>query len=356
MLLLRNVIPISANSLNFLKNASPPAVPFLALARNSCGEGRKRMINFMMEEVKRKPRIVVWISAFRLHTLPLALASIGLGTLLAYRNHFKVSIAVFSFMSAILLQVLSNLANDYGDTKHGADGPNRIGPKRMVNSGQISRKEIKTGIVVVMILSLLSGIILLWTSLDNIGYTGAMVLFLIGIAAIFGAIAYTATPKPYGYMGLGDISVFLFFGIVAVAGSYYLQTGSVPPLVWLPAAGMGMLCTGVLNINNMRDIASDTLANKRTIPVKIGLRNAKIYHWILLMAPVILFVAYGILVDNYHWVIGISMVFLLLRNGWAVSFSESPADLAPQLKWLSISIFIFALFYGVCLANFLPIK
>ena len=305
----------------------------------------------MMEEVKRKSRIVVWIKASRLHTLPLALASIGLGTLLAYRTHFKASIAVFTFITAILLQILSNLANDYGDTKHGADSEARVGPKRMVHSGQISRSEIKAGIAVVMILSLISGIILLLSSLDNIGYSGAMILFAIGIVAIVAAVAYTATPKPYGYMGLGDISVFLFFGIVAVAGSYYLQTGSVPLLVLLPASGMGMLCTAVLNINNMRDIESDAQTNKKTIPVKIGLRNAKIYHWVLLMVPVILFAVYGILVDNYHWVLGIGMVFLLLRNGWAVSFSEGPADLAPQLKWLSISIFIFAIYYGVCLAT-----
>ena len=300
-----------------------------------------------MEEANRKPRIVVWISASRLHTLPLAIASIGLGTLLAYRDHFKASIAVFSFITAVLLQILSNLANDYGDTKHGADTEARVGPKRMVHSGQISRNEIKAGIVVVMILSLLSGIILLLTSLDHIGYSGAMILFAIGIVAIVAAVAYTATPKPYGYMGLGDISVFLFFGIVAVAGSYYLQTGSVPALVWLPAIGMGMLCTAVLNINNIRDIESDNQTNKKTIPVKIGLRNAKIYHWILLMVPVFLCAAYGASHSNY-WPIFIAPSFLFILNGWAVSKSKKPEDLVPLLKQLSLSIFFWALFFGIC--------
>jgi len=304
----------------------------------------------MTEEIKRKPRIAVWISAFRLHTLPLAIASIALGTLLAYRDHFKASIAVFSFITAVLLQILSNLANDYGDTKHGADTEARVGPKRMVHSGEINNKQIKTGIAFVMILSLMSGIILLCTSLDNIGYSGAMILFAIGIVAIVAAVAYTATPKPYGYMGLGDISVFLFFGIVAVVGSYYLQTGSVPSAVWLPAIGMGMLCTAVLNINNIRDIESDSQTNKNTIPVKIGLKNAKIYHWILLMVPVLLFATYSALNGKSNWLLTISLCFLFIRNGWDVSKSDKPADLAPLLKNLSISIFVFILFYGQCFA------
>jgi 1,4-dihydroxy-2-naphthoate octaprenyltransferase len=300
------------------------------------------------EQVKRKPRIAVWISAFRLHTLPLAVASIALGTLLAYNTHFKASIAVFSFVTAVLLQILSNLANDYGDTKHGADTDARVGPKRMVHSGEISNGQIKSGIVIVMILSLISGIILLVSSIDNIGYTGAMILFLVGIFAIVAAVAYTATPKPYGYMGLGDISVFLFFGVVAVVGSYFLQVGVVPPIVWLPAFGMGMLCTAVLNINNMRDIESDGQTNKNTIPVKIGLRNAKIYHWILLMVPLLLFGVYGALINPKNWPLFIAPGILFFRNGWAVSASKKAEDLAPLLKQLSISIFFFALFFGTC--------
>lgn len=217
----------------------------------------------------------------------------------------------------------------------------------MVHTGEITHQQIKTAIVIVIILSLLSGILLLLESLDNIGYTGAMVLFLIGISSIAAAIAYTATKNPYGYRGLGDISVFLFFGITAVAGSYYLQTGSVPIHIIIVAAGMGFLSTSVLNINNIRDIESDKKAGKNTIPVKLGLKNAKMYHWFLLMLPVILFAYCANNFSLISWIIFAIPVLLLIRNGIGVSRSKKPSELIPLLKLLVISIFIFAICYGI---------
>ncbi len=300
----------------------------------------------MKEEVKRKSRFAVWINTLRLHTLPLALACIGLGNLLSYKIRFSPIIALFTFLTAILLQILSNLANDYGDAKNGADTPDRIGPERMVHTGEITHRQIKGAIVSVIILSLISGIILLLESLQNIGYTGAMVLFLVGISSIAAAIAYTATKNPYGYRGLGDISVFIFFGIVAVAGSYYLQTGNIPLNIIIPAIGIGLLCTSVLNINNIRDIESDRLAGKNTIPVKIGLRNAKIYHWLLLIVPILLFTCNRNNYSTLDWIIFTIPSLFLIINGIGVSRSKKPADLIPYLKQLVLSIFIFAICYG----------
>ncbi len=300
-----------------------------------------------MGEIDQKSRLAVWINTLRLHTLPLALACIALGEFLSYKIQFKPIIAVLTFLTAILLQILSNLANDYGDAKNGADTPNRIGPQRMVHTGHITHKQIKNAIIFVIVLSVISGIWLLIESLDNIGYTGAMILFLIGLFAIAAAIAYTATKKPYGYRGLGDISVFLFFGLVAVAGSYFLQTGEISNTILVPAVGMGFLCTSVLNINNIRDIESDKLAHKNTIPVKIGLQNAKIYHWLLLTVPIILFSSLGILHSWLGVIIFIFPSLLLIFNGIGVSLSKKPADLIPFLKQLVISIFIFAICYGI---------
>ncbi|MGZ5303696.1 MAG: 1,4-dihydroxy-2-naphthoate octaprenyltransferase, partial [Bacteroidia bacterium] len=218
-------------------------------------------------------RTAVWLQAFRLHTLPLAVAAIALGNFVAYDDKkFSLLIAGLTFVTAVCLQILSNLANDYGDAKNGADNPERLGPKRMVQSGMISVEQIKIGIIVFMLLSLISGCTLLIISTKNIGYTGAMGLFLLGILAIAAAIAYTATKRPYGYRALGDVSVFIFFGLLAVAGSYYLQTGNLTPSLLLPAAGMGLLSTGVLNINNIRDLEADERANKRTIALHLGIR------------------------------------------------------------------------------------
>jgi 1,4-dihydroxy-2-naphthoate octaprenyltransferase len=299
-------------------------------------------------------RTAVWLQAFRLHTLPLAVAAIAMGNFVAYDdNMFSPLISGLTFVTAICLQILSNLANDYGDAKHGADNPERLGPKRMVQSGMISGEQIKAGIVIFMLLSLLSGCILLILSVKNIGYTGAMGLFLLGILAIAAAIAYTATKKPYGYRALGDFSVFIFFGLLAVAGSYYLQTGNFKPSLLLPAAGMGLLSTGVLNINNIRDLEADERANKRTIALHLGLGGAKFYHWILLLSGFICFAVYVYLhlTSPYQYLFLIPGI-LLIVNALGVQKSHQPHEINPYLKQLVISTLIFTISFGLGLILF----
>jgi 1,4-dihydroxy-2-naphthoate octaprenyltransferase len=301
-------------------------------------------------------RTTVWLQAFRLHTLPLALAGIALGNFIAYSaGLFHPGIAALTLMTAICLQILSNLANDYGDTRHGADSEERSGPARMVQSGHISSRQIKGGILVFILLSLACGCFLLFLSLKNIGVKGAMSLFLLGLASIAAAIAYTASKKPYGYRGLGDLSVFIFFGLVAVYGSFFLQTGNWEGAILLPATGMGLLCAAVLNVNNVRDIEADARANKRTIAVQLGLNKAKIYHWSLLLSGIACFIVYIFEVyQNALQFLFLLPLLLFIWNGYGVWKSKTPQQINPYLKQLVLSIFFFTICFGLALTLFKP--
>ncbi|MBJ7428481.1 MAG: 1,4-dihydroxy-2-naphthoate octaprenyltransferase [Bacteroidia bacterium] len=200
-----------------------------------------------------------WIEAFRLRTLMLSLACILMGVFLAkiFSKNVSTVTVILTLLTALFLQILSNLANDYGDSKHGADHDGRKGPKRAVQSGKITADQMLVGIKIFVVLSLITGIALLYSCMQVIGINGVITLFIIGIAAIIAAIAYTNGKRPYGYMGLGDISVFIFFGLIAVCGTYYLLVGTINALIFLPATSCGLFSVGVLNLNNMRDIDSD---------------------------------------------------------------------------------------------------
>jgi len=293
-------------------------------------------------------RIGAWIKAFRLHTLPLAVAGMLLGDILAYPVRFSWAIALLSLLTALSLQVLSNLANDYGDAKNGADNEKRNGPARMVQSGIISMAQMKTGIILSSLFSLICGISLLAMGWAVIGRNGAIALLALGLLSILAAITYTASKRPYGYRGLGDLSVFIFFGLVSVGGSYFLQTGEMSPWVLLPAAAMGLLCAGVLNVNNMRDIETDALAHKITVPVVLGLRKAKIYHWVLMMLPLVLFVIYLNAVHQRHWPVFLCISFIFVFHGIRVSRSTTPEEMNPNLKALVLSILGFVFYFGLC--------
>lgn len=292
--------------------------------------------------------IQAWIGAFRLRTLPLALASIFLGSFLAvYSGFFRWQVLVLSAITTIFLQILSNLANDYGDSKHGADSPGREGPVRAVQSGIISTNTMKKAMGVFIGLSLLSGILLLIVSF---GFNLELfIIFLaLGLLAIAAAVFYTSGKRPYGYAGLGDVSVILFFGFVGVLGTYYLHTGTFESSnIWL-AITSGFFATGVLNINNIRDIDSDKLAGKRSIPVRIGRNKAVMYHWMLLTGGWICAIVFTI--KQYHSPVQFVYVLslpLFILNGWNVSKKKDAVSLDPYLKQMALSTLLFVVLFGV---------
>ena len=223
-----------------------------------------------------------WLKAMRLRTLPLALASTITGvSLAAYFGAENWLVAMLTGLTTVLLQVNSNLANDYGDFLRGTDSDDRLGPVRALQSGVLNSAEMKRAIVLFSILSFLSGCFLLY--LAPVGIMAKGVLLFAGVMAIYASIKYTAGSNPYGYRGLGDISVMVFFGILGVLGAFYIQTNTMPWSMILPAIGLGAFSAGVLNINNTRDRVSDIKAGKITLAVKLGAENARRYQ-VLLMA------------------------------------------------------------------------
>lgn len=289
----------------------------------------------------------IWLQAFRLRTLPLALSCIAMGGFLAAAaGAFRLDIFMLCISTTIFLQILSNLANDYGDSVHGADHAERQGPKRAVQSGAISPRQMRKAVIVFVILCLISGVTLLWISF-GLNWNAIIFFFGLGILSILAAVAYTVGRKPYGYIGLGDLSVLIFFGLVGVMGSYYLFTQHITWIKILPALSCGFFSIGVLNVNNIRDIESDRKAGKFSIPVRIGRPNAILYHWLLIMAGLTTAIAYSIL--TYHGMLQFLFLMsapLFIRNAIAVSRKPS-AELDPYLKQMALSTLVFVLLFGL---------
>jgi 1,4-dihydroxy-2-naphthoate octaprenyltransferase len=289
-----------------------------------------------------------WMKAIRPRTLPLALSSIAMGSFLAaFDGAFSLKILVLSGLTTVFLQVLSNLANDYGDFLHGADSEFRTGPARAVSSGNISPAEMKTGIILAASASFITGLILI-LDLLNPPVIRFWVFLIAGILAILAALGYTMGKKPYGYAGFGDIFVLIFFGIVGVAGSYFLHTGKINFIHILPALSTGFFATAVLNINNIRDIESDKLAGKHSIPVRIGRDNAIAYHWFLLSSGLAAAILYTILdyrgIFQFLYLISIPLLFI---NGQQVALYAGTEKLDACLKKMALTTLVFVITFGI---------
>jgi 1,4-dihydroxy-2-naphthoate polyprenyltransferase len=263
-------------------------------------------------------RLKIWLSTFRLRTLPLALASMFAGAFWAKVNHcFDLSIFIWSCVTTILLQILSNIANDYGDAQNGADTSDRLGPQRAVSSGLISQKAMKIAIVVFSILSVVAGITLLFLSFETINLE-FITLFFIGIACIIAAIKYTAGKNPYGYRAMGDVSVFVFFGLVAITGSYLLYSKNLDFNTIPIAIAFGLLSAAVLNVNNIRDIETDIKANKITLAARLGKNKAILYQLIIIsIAYILIFVETARFSSNSIFAsiaIALIFIFIILKN------------------------------------------
>jgi len=298
----------------------------------------------------------------RLRTLPLALSCIITGSAAAAMAHcFKWPILLLALLTTLLLQILSNLANDLGDGEKGTDNEHRIGPKRAVQSGVISIGQMRRAVIICAGLALISGISLILLSVpdfDLIKEWRYLLSFLaLGIAAIAAAIRYTVGKSAYGYRGLGDLFVFIFFGIIGVAGCFYLYAHYLDFAVLLLGAAIGCLSVGVLNLNNMRDMQNDEASGKRTIPVMIGLEKARFYHYFLCITPMLFFTLYALLrLPMLSLALLVPPYFLLIRHLMEVRMTNGHAAFNPLLPKLAISTFLLSLCFALAVALAIHMK
>ncbi len=290
-----------------------------------------------------------WVSAARLRTLPLSISGIIVGTTIAAKEgYFNIVVFSLALGTTLGFQILSNFANDYGDGIKGTDNEDRIGPARAIQSGLITIGEMKLGIIITTLATLIIAILLIYTAFGSENFLFTIIFFLLGIGAIVAAIKYTVGITAYGYRGLGDLFVFLFFGLVAVVGSYFLYALKINWHVILPAASIGLLSAGVLNLNNMRDRESDAKAGKKTLVVKLGKENAKNYHFVIIIGAVLFLVVFSVLTasnwTDFLYVFGFIPLLLHLKR---VGENESPVLLDPELKILALTTFFISVLFGV---------
>lgn len=298
----------------------------------------------MKKEIQTKKE--AWLHAVRLRTLPLALASIFAGSFLAFwKEAFRWEILLLASLTTIFLQILSNLSNDYGDTIHGADSQERQGPVRSVQSGLISLQEMKSAMYVFGALSLVSGILLILFAFQS--WVVFLIFLGLGLLAIWAAISYTSGNNPYGYAGLGDLSVFLFFGLLGVLGTFFLHTQSFDLLSVLVASALGCFSTAVLNINNIRDIDSDRKAGKMSIPVRIGKKAAIRYNWGLILGGYFMMIAFALLSQQPYSLLVLLSLPLAIKVGMGVQQAQSSAETDPFLKKMAMSTLLSVLLFGI---------
>ena len=293
-----------------------------------------------------------WIEAARPRTLPLAIASILLGNFLAYAaGKFSFLTAALAILTTLLLQILSNFANDLGDSKNGVDNKNRKVALRAVQTGKISPSEMKNAVILTASLSFISGISLLYFALQYAKAQTIIAFIMLGLLAILAAIAYTVGKKPYGYMGLGDLSVFLFFGWVGTFGTYYLQTEILNYYILIPASGCGFLSVAVLNLNNLRDIENDRKTGKNSIPVRIGKIYGFYYQKTIMLLGVCTFIIYlmyqGKPIQLSQNIIIMAGWYPLVQIIKQLNSKMTPAQIDPYLKKTALSTLFLIVIFGV---------
>jgi 1,4-dihydroxy-2-naphthoate octaprenyltransferase len=290
-----------------------------------------------------------WLSAARPRTLPLALASIFMGSFLAAgAGAFRWEVLALAALTTVLLQVLSNFANDYGDAVSGLDNAERTVATRAVQTGAITRGQMGRAIVATSVLAFGSGLALLYVALGTGSGRDWLVFLGLGVLSILAAITYTVGRRPYGYAGLGDVSVLLFFGWVGVLGTYYLHARQFDAPLLLPATACGLLAVGVLNVNNIRDIDTDRRAGKNSVPVRLGRRRAAVYHWLLLGGAVACALGYLVWVPTSGWgYLFLLTLPLLFRIGRGVQAGKTPAELDPYLRQMALTTLLFVLTFGI---------
>jgi len=303
-----------------------------------------------------------WIQASRLRTLPLSVSGIIVGSMyaLAYPTDnvltptevFNWRIFGYAILTTLGLQILSNFANDYGDGMKGTDNEDRIGPKRAIQSGVISPQAMKRAIIITSILTLISAMMLIYFAFRETNLFYSLFYLVLGILAIASAIRYTVGNTAYGYRGYGDVFVFVFFGLVSTLGVNFLYSKQLEFDLFLPAIAIGFLSVGVLNLNNMRDEASDRKSNKNTIVVKIGALKAKKYHYFLIVSAMVLVILFAIInhfrLDQYLFLLA---YIPLTKHLITVYKNQEPKALDPELKKLALSTFALSILLAVCIIS-----
>lgn len=316
-------------------------------------------------------KIKAWIGAARLRTLPLSVsgiivgASLGINYMLFGNEHILLTNAAkgmeqlsrdsiwqspifwLAILTTIGFQVLSNFANDYGDGIKGTDD-HREGEQRMVASGIISPKQMRQGMYITAAITLLIASMLIFAAFGNESFLLAFVFFNLAIASVIAAVKYTVGKKAYGYSGFGDLFVFIFFGIVAVVGSFFLFVKTIYLPVFLPAITIGTFSTAVLNLNNMRDIDNDARVGKHTLVVKMGSKNAKKYHYALLGFGMLSAVSFTLIEFKTLTQFLYAVAFIpLLINMIKVAKNKKPELLDGELKKVALSTFAFAILFSI---------
>lgn len=296
-----------------------------------------------------------WLNAARLRTLPLSLSGIIVGSAIAFGNGFwDYTIFWLAMLTTILFQVLSNFANDLGDSQKGTDNDQRVGPQRTVQSGAITQKQMKVAVILTSIFSFVSAGLLIWSGTKEMPIELLYFYGVLAVLCVMAAITYTVGKKAYGYSGFGDIMVLIFFGFVSVLGVYSLFAKSFDPINILPAITIGLLSTAVLNLNNMRDHINDRNSGKITFVVKVGPNNAKVYHALLILLAFSSMLAF--LIRFQEPVLYLSLIPFLglgvhLRK---VMQTTDPKDFDPELKIVALSTFSISVLFGVLIAFILP--
>lgn len=291
----------------------------------------------------------IWISAMRLRTLPLSISGIIIASSFAHYNGcFDWNIFILAIITTVSLQILSNLANDYGDGVKGTDNNNRIGPERAIQSGKISPDAMFEGIKINILVCIVSSFLLIFTAFGSEHFFLTLLFFILGICAIVAAMRYTLGNKAYGYKGLGDVFVFVFFGLISVIGCYVLYAKTIDHVVFLPAITIGLLSIAVLNLNNMRDINSDKLSGKITLAVRLGSQNAKTYHYALVVGAICISALFGILyyTSAFNLIYAIAYIPLLLHLK-SVKAIQHPEQFDPELKKVALSTFLLAILLAI---------
>jgi 1,4-dihydroxy-2-naphthoate polyprenyltransferase len=296
-----------------------------------------------------------WIEAARLRTLPLSVSGILVGSFYAMsQSYFNWKIVGFALLTTLGLQILSNFANDYGDGVKGTDNEDRVGPKRTVQSGLISPKDMKSAMRLTAVITFVFATLLIYFSFKDQYLYYSLFFLVLGVIAIASAIRYTVGNAAYGYRGWGDVFVFIFFGWVSTLGTYFLFTKEWDWKLVLPATAIGLLSVGVLNLNNMRDEDSDRKSGKRTMVVKMGGAAARQYHYFLITTAMLLMLGFGFLkgfaIDQFIYVI---VFFPLMSHMLRVHRTKNNRDLDPELKRLALSTFVLALLLSLCLIYFI---